>query len=364
MFTEKEINNTIKLLENNGSFTVKKLADHLGVSRTYLYDNFGDLLPDRSADTEKKIVDAIRKLKAITSRKKLKITEVADVAGLTRQCISQSYSHLIPIIKGDEQLPEINDDILILENKVSELQYQIDDLKIKHNKEIYEIKNNVFSQFMKKDIDHMKGQDLRANIIDLQYKNDEYVSVNRDLLKDISQLRTENSNLISKCAKASSGCEIIATIEPDYSSIKPSMDHQLVMELFFKEERKNIDIAIPVCNASKPDEIIFFQSFLCDHSKELHLPTEGRVVIIKSNFPLKSLFEKIVKEINSNTIHAVSIKPENISQIEHGCRNKYKALYNKDFIAKYYDLITYPTLNDGFRSITTIKPEDQLSVVN
>ncbi|EGR1061446.1 MAG: hypothetical protein ACRCVU_04750 [Flavobacterium sp.] len=363
MYTEKEINNAIKLLKKNGAFTVQKLAEHLGVSRTYLYDNFGGLLPNKGTETEKKIIDAIIKLKSITSRNNFKITEVANLAGLTRQSISKNYSHLIPIIKGDEPLPEINDAVLLLESKVQELHYQIEILKENHNNKVNEIRNSTFSQFMIKDLDHMKGQDLRANIIELQYKNDEYVKINRDLLKDISLLRTEHSNLLSKCAKNSTGCEIIATIEPDYSSINSSLSHDLMMDLFFKEERKNIDIAIPVCNASKPDDIIFFQSFLCDYPKEINLPTEGRIVVIKSNFPLKSLFERIVKEIHSNNIHAVSIKPESLSQIEYGCRKKYKQLNNKDFLAKYYDLITYPTLNDGFRSITTIKPTDQLSVV-
>ncbi|MGF1758958.1 hypothetical protein L4D76_13670 [Photobacterium sagamiensis] len=361
---ETNILNAIKVLKSRDEYSVKNLAEYLNVSRTSLYNNFPHLLPGKSKETEDKILSALKRLQARTSKSKHTIVDIAKEAGVTRQCISKDYKHLIPYIKGEKIIETPNDAISVLKGKLLEAEAKLETEAIKNNQDFEGFKNSVFSQFMKNDIDSFKGQDQKANIVNLQKQNDDLVGQNKDMLQDLAELRTEVLKLKRDKAENPNGCNIAAHLVPSYDAIKSNMKLRDMMELFFKAEEENMDKAISVCFSTQPDAIILFQPFLsCEFDNSHLLPSGGKIVVIETNHPQPRLYQKLLSEITSTPIHALSAKGQNKNLMMFVYRKKYRNTFSEEFIDRLKSIITHPNLEDGFKSVSYIKPNEKMSVV-
>lgn len=361
---EQDVVRAIDLLKSLDTFTVSKLAEHLGVSRSSLYKDFRHLLPERSNVTENKVKKAVLTLQGRTGRTSLTISEVAKEAGVTRQSISRDYKHLIPMIRGESAVDVIPDSSVGLENKVRELEAELLSMKEQGEKAFADFQLKVYSDLMKQDVTAFNAQKDKASVIKLQNQNDEITQINREQLSELAELRSQLLEYKRKSQQNISGCNVLAHVKADYSAISADMDTANIMKLLFEAEEKNIQNAIDACFASKPDAIIFFQPFLSCSFDSLGIAlTEGSVIIVESNFPRSNHFKTFIRNITDIPIHAISANGHEANLTKFFCRQHYKNMFNDEFIDKFYKLPVYPEQNDGFSSVTKVKPKPQLTLV-
>ncbi|OZS41879.1 HTH domain-containing protein [Photobacterium sanguinicancri] len=359
---DKHVLKAIELLKSSNNFNISMLADHLGISRQTVYKNYGHLLPKKNNDTEDKIITAIKSLEIRTNRKNHSIQEVATEAGITRQAISRNYKHLIPYIKGEYNL-EHDSPVIELRQKLELAEAKIKEIELNNEENFGSFKNRVFSQMMKADADSLKGHDLRAVTSSMQIQNDSITDQNKQMLSEISELNTEISRLKRERHEHPSGCNVILHLKPTYDAINSDMNTEDIIRLMHEAEEINIGKAIAVCDASNPDAIIFFQPFLSCSFKECHLPTAGKIVVIESNFPTPMLFKKLLSEISDSPVHSISSRGQNVELMKYFCRKYHQNKFNDDVIEKILTLIYYPSIEDGFKSITQLKPDLNIKLV-
>ncbi|ERM61429.1 hypothetical protein OAI_21450 [Vibrio cyclitrophicus FF160] len=359
---DKHVLDTIELLKESKKFNISTLAEYLGISRQTVYKKYGHLLPKITSGTEGKIIAAIRNLEIVKNSKKHSIQDVANEAGITRQTISRNYKHLIPYIKGEINL-EHSSPIMDLRKKLTISEAKIKEIEITNEENFNSFRKKVFSQMMIYDADSLKGNDLRAITNSLQTQNDSIINQNKDMLREISELNSEISVLKREREEHPSGCNVISHLKPAYDTINSNMSTKDIIKLMHESENINIGRAIAVCNASKPDNIILFQPFLSCSFDSCHLPKTGKVVIIESNFPTPMLFKKLLSELNGFLIHSISSRGQSEEFMRYYCRMYYQNTFNDDAIKKIFSLIHYPTIEDGFKSTTYLKPEFNIKLV-
>ncbi|ELR63723.1 hypothetical protein C942_03392 [Photobacterium marinum] len=361
---EQDVVRAIDLLKSLDTFTVSKLAEHLGVSRSTLYKEFRHLLPERSNVTENKVKKAVLTLQGRTGRTSLTISEVAKEAGVARQSISRDYKHLIPMIQGKSPVDVIPDHSVKLEEKVRKLEGELLSVKEQGEEAFADFQLKVYSDLMKQDITTFNAQKDKASVIKLQNQNDEITRINREQLSELAELRSQLLEYKRKSQQNISGCHVLAHVKADYSAISAHMDTASTMKLFFEAEEQNIQKAIDACFASKPDAIVFFQPFLSCSFDSLGIAlTEGDVIIVESNFPKAKHFQALLKNITDIPVHAISAKGHETNLAKFYCRQHYQNMFNDEFIDRLYQLLAYPEQEDGFRSVTKVKPKPQLTVV-
>ncbi|MDA0151586.1 AraC family transcriptional regulator [Vibrio sp. Makdt] len=361
---DQDVIKAIDFLKSSEDYTVSKLAEHLGLSRSVLYNRFRHLLSDPKKDTEDKLKLAISTLRARTGANKLTISAVAKEAGITRQSISRDYKHLIPFIKGNANLGTISNSNIELEVVIRELKQELDSLEVDAKNREEEFKLKLYSDLMKQDLFAFEANQDKASAIKLQGQVDELTRLHREQMNELSELRAKISSYESNSDSMSSNLEILAHLKADYNYLNSSMEVSAMMKEFFSAENKNIKEAIDICLASQPDAIIFFQPFLTGSFDSLgHILPEKRVVIIESNFPRTKHFQELISNIDSIPIHSFSANNTKQRIAFFNCRANYHGKFNEAFIEKLFELIDYPKLNDGFKSVTTYEPDLFISMV-
>ncbi|MCG3733996.1 AraC family transcriptional regulator [Vibrio cincinnatiensis] len=361
---EKDVENVIDILISSDSFNVTKLAEYLKVSRSVLYKNFRHLLPKPANITERKIKDSILRIRQRTGRSLLTISEVAIESGVSRQSISRDYSHLISMIKGENPVDIMPNSTTESEEKIKVLEDQISSLKLKNEEYEENIKLKVYSDMMKQDLASFTAQKDKANAIKLQNQNDEIIAINKQQISELADLRSKLSELKRNSKRIIPGCNIIAHIKPDYSNISSKMDLKTSMEIFFEIEEKNINDAIDICFTSQPNSVIFFQPFLSCNFESLDIAlSKGDVVLIESSFPFPNQFKKFLLNISEIPVHSISCKGHELQLANFYCRKNHTNKFSEEFIEKLYKIISYPDQNDGFKSVTFVKPSPSISAV-
>ncbi|WP_394166276.1 AraC family transcriptional regulator [Photobacterium piscicola] len=361
---DNDIIRSIELLKISGNYTISKLAEQVGLSRSVLYNKFRHLLTEPKKDTEEKINLAITTLQARTGKKELTISSVAKEAGVTRQSISRDYKHLIPLIKGNISLEIPNNSNIVQEKLIHELTQKIATLEIENKDKESNFKRKVFSELMKQDLVSFSANQDKASAIKLQGQVDELTKLHREQMNELSELRSKVSYFHAQSVQNSSRIEILAHLKADYNKIYSSMETSSMMKELFSAEEKNIRDAIEICFSSQPDAIIFFQPFLTGTFENLkHNLYYENVVIIESNYPKPKHFQELIKNIGSIPVHSFSAENKKPKIALFNCRHNHNGIFNEEFIEKLFDLIDYPKLIDGFKSVTTYEPMSFISAV-
>lgn len=359
---DKHVLDAIKLLKDSNKFNISTLAEHLGISRQTVYKKHGHLLPKRKSDTEDKIFAAIKSLGIKRNTTKHSIQDVANEAGITRQTISKYYKDLIPYITGEINVEHDSPEVE-LKRKLELSEAKVKELQLKNERNFDSFRKRVFSQMMKADADTLKGNDLRAAVSSIQTQNDSITDQNKQMLREISELNSEISRLKRERKEHPSGCNVISHLKPKYDAINSDMNTKDIIRLMYEAEEINFGQAIAVCDASIPDAIILFQSFLSCSFEACHLPTTGKVVIIESNFPTPLLFKHLLCEVSNSPIHSISSRGQNLDLMKYFCRKYYQNKFSNDVIEKIHSLIHYPSIEDGFKSITYLNPDNNIKLV-
>ncbi|MEZ9744145.1 AraC family transcriptional regulator [Vibrio splendidus] len=361
---EQDINRAIDILKSSDSFSIIKLAEYLGVSRSFLYKSFGDILPTPSGITEEKIKQAILSLKVRTGRSALTISEVAKEAGISRQNISRDYKHLVPMIRGESSVDNTADSTIELIEKIRELEEQLSSLKNENEESQEAFKLSIYSDLMKQDITAFKANKDKANVIKLQNQNDEVIRINREQMSELAELRSQLAEYKKNSQQAISECNVIAHLKADYSVISPEMDAKTTMKLLFEAEEMNIKSAVDICFTSQPNAVVFFQPFFSCSFESLGITlTEGDIVLIESNLPQAKYYRTFLNNVSEIPVHAISSKGHEQQLVNFYCRQHYMNKFSEEFIDKFYKLIAYPEQDDGFKSVTVVKPKPSLSAV-
>ncbi|AIV04973.1 hypothetical protein LA59_05645 [Vibrio harveyi] len=362
--SEQDISRVIKLLKMSDSFSVSRLATELGVSRTLLYGKYRHLMPNRSTNTEEKIKQAILTLQAKTGRQSFTISEVAKAAGITRQCISRDYKYLLPFIRGEAALDIAASDTTLLTQEIKLLEDKITNLENEKIKEQKQFKQTVYSDMMKMDALAFEAHEDRATLTRLQNQIDEMTKANIELISELAEVRSQLSKQKEKLVYSYQNSQILCHVTPDYSAISDSINESAMMKIFLSAEDLALKKAIDICNSSKPDSIIFFQPFFsCElKSLEIVLP-QGKLVIIESNHPQAKHFQYLLEKVINIPILTISAKGHTLQLAQSFCRKSYPKKFTDAFIARLYELLSYPELEDGFLSVTTINPPPLLSRV-
>ncbi|MFS1869889.1 helix-turn-helix transcriptional regulator [Vibrio lentus] len=361
---DNDIINAIEFLKTSGNYTISKLAEHVGLSRSALYNKFRHLLTEPKKDTEEKINFAIATLQTRTGKKELTISSVAQEAGITRQSISRDYKHLVPLIKGNIGLEIPNNSNIEQEKLIYELKNKISTLETENKDKEIRFKHKVFSDLMKQDLATFTANQDKASAIKLQGQVDELTKLHREQMNELSELRSKISSFHSNLSQSSSRTEILAHIKADYNNINSSMETSSMMKELFSSEEKNIRDAIEVCFSSQPDAIIFFQPFLTGTFENInHNLSYDNVVIIESNYPKSKHFQELMNNIGTIPVHSFSADNKKPKIALFNCRHNHNGVFNEEFIEKLFEIIDYPKLVDGFKSVTTYEPTPFISAV-
>jgi AraC-like DNA-binding protein len=356
----------IALLKASDNYTVTALAEFFGVSRPYLYKNFGELFDKPgSTSTEEKIKDAIKILRKETGVNKLSKKSVALQAKISRTSLSRDYKHLDKYISG-----ELDFEVETLqteetwEDKARRLEGDFERLKVQHELELDKQKTSIVTMLMVKDLKAFSAQETDLSLNKLQTQNDELKTQNRRQLNELATLRAD---LNDKKQQLSGGGSTLVRghFKAKYDFIDSNLTVQETLKLFISAEKKNLEDAIEACISSSPDAVLFFQPFLsCNISAvPMHIGAKS-IVIIESNLYLSSFYKNLVDSLPYAAIHAVTAQNIELARARFFCRTTYGAsMFSDEFLNKIFEQICPPSLEDGVESISHFSSNSPLSVV-
>ena len=235
---------------------------------------------------------------------------------------------------------------------------------MQHKTELKTQENRIFTDLMLRDLKTFSAHETDLTLNKLQTQNDELKSQNRNQLNELASIKAK---LIEAKHDLVGGVstKVLAHFKANYKSIIGDLDEKEVFKLFLSAEKRNLDAAIEACITSKPDAVLFIQSFLTCDLDELALRVNAkRIVIIESNCFLPRSYNELVDNLSGIPIHAFSAQNLTLAKARHYCRKQYGGeKFSDEFLRALHDKIALPSLRDGFSSVTTFASENLFSVV-
>lgn len=347
----------VRELSRQGEIKVSDLAVTLGVSRSWLYDNFPEVRDFNQRLTDDDVISEIEKLRVEKPFERITQEEVSERLGIVRQTFSRRFKHLSKYLIPEAEVfaPSSVENQLL--EQVKDLENQVLKLTEEQCAALQKKEEEVFSLFMRKDVEHFETIKTSSSIKRLQDQVEEQTNLAKEKAKEVAELRVQLAQ--SKANESQGGCNIVNHLKPDYSAISelesPSLKE--INKLFNAAEKSNFELAEEIIAEHGPDFVILFQPFLsCDKSSIPALPNRGKVVIVESNAFRSDVRSAFIKNIRRETIIAICANTT-LAKTKLFARSL-KHQLGDEFVSRMHENIMMPLLKDGFSAVTTFDPED------
>lgn len=365
---EKIVLDAIANLQATNSYNVAQLALYLDVSRSKLYRKYSNILPDDTNEqTKVSIISAIKKLRLITNKKKISKGSVAIEANVSRQTIYRycdKYNDIAEYINGTKDFEDTVESTTDSDILIAQFQRTIDKLKKENVAALEEQKKSTYTALMLRDLKNFSSQELDSSINKLQIQNDELKGRNKQQLNELSILKSELNDL-KHSLKGGVNTTVKAHFKANYKSLSTELDEKVFLKLFLKSEIASLEKAIEFCVINEPEAILFFQPFFSCKYEDIPIQLSYKsIVIIESNLNQGKFYNKLLDELPNTPIHSIFIEKLTMQSSRYFCRQTYGTGFFKDtFLSKFFDKISIPVLEDGFKSVTAITATKGIQLV-
>lgn len=297
---------------------------------------------------------------------KLKIQDICEAVGISRQAFNRYYADLKPYIKREKPISELvtnHSDIsskqLLCEyqSQIEELQAQLAEKINSHEEELIRVKNNMTTSLMNNDLAIYDADTVRRQL--------QSQSLHADKLKDkINSLEMELSNkFINDNTKPSKALlnKNYQVIDVGFESIFKSFENNKDLDVFEDQKEVVIDNLISETNKFlEKDEatvVLFMDRYLCSFNKFVEryaFNSEQLHLFVRLPVHSRSELKLILNKLSTKIAVQIFIPYSDSDAVTKSQRNFYfRNVPETELQAA--DKSFLPSIKDGFESVCQYK---------
>lgn len=357
MISREQFIKAAEELRSESNLSVSALADKLGVTRGWLYDNHPEVRNlSKQRLSEDDVIVEIEKMRAERPAERITIQELSSRLGITRQTFSRNFGHLHDLLNPDADIFQKSSVEQTLLAQVRDLQEKLKGIENEHGKELKKKEEQIFSDLMRKDAEEFNTIKTSSSMKRLQNQAEDQAQLAREKTKENAALRLEITKL--KNNEAQGGCDVVNHLRPDYSAVSnaTSPSAKDILRMFIAAERRNLAAAEDIAAEQNPDHIILFQPyFSCDRSAMPVLPLTGKVLIVESNMYGIDLRNTFFKNLRGFSVIAVQASAS-LAKTKLWARVA-QIPFDAEFISKVHSEIALAVIEDGLSAVINFDPE-------
>lgn len=286
-----------------------------------------------SIETRKRLIDHIIQAYYSNDREMLKVSRIAELAGITRQALHRYYDDLIPYIKGGRDVAELLSGkeqtsvaalLVAAQQRVAALETELSNIQNHHEKELEKRINSYITSLMKNDVALFETDEITKSLQKQSALITEYTEQITELKVKLAKAALSSTDLATE---KTNGSRLI--LEPKLHKALAEYKKVKNYDEYLNKKDKEINKIIDTINRFKGDDIrliIFLDSYICDFSQffnSLPSPTQDEIVVrlpIFTTFELKDFLKKITT-LGFKSIYI----PEHLSHAESAAQRKFRA---------------------------------------
>ncbi len=229
-----------------------------------------------SAKTRSKLITVITKEIVENFNTKLKIQDICESVGITRQSFNRYYSDLKPYMKGEKPINELvmnqsdissNQLLCKYQSKIKELQDELEDIVKSHEIDLSKVKNSMTTSLMNNDLSVHDADNVRLQLQKQSLHSDKLKEKINRLEVELSKQYIDN-NLKSSTTPLNDNFQVI---DVDFELLFKNFSATQDIDVFEDEKEVAIDNLISMTNKllinDKTIVVLFMERYLSSFNK-------------------------------------------------------------------------------------------------
>lgn len=297
---------------------------------------------------------------------KLKIQDICEAVGISRQAFNRYYADLKPFIKGEKPVSELvasHGDISSkqllckYQSQIEKLQAQLEEVIKSHEEELIRVKNNMTTSLMNNDLAIYDADAVRQQL--------QSQSLHADKLKDkINSLEMELSKkFINDDTKPSTALvnKNYEVIDVGFESLFKNFENNKDLDVFEDQKEVAIDNLISKTNKflenDKTTVVLFMDRYLCSFNKFVKryaFNSEQLHLFVRLPVHSRSELKLILNKLNTKIAVQIFIPYSDSEAVTKSQRNFYfRNVPETELQAA--DKSFLPSIKDGFETVCQFK---------
>lgn len=288
---------------------------------------------DMSTETRQRLIKIIVDSHYRAAGKKLKVGQIADEAGITRQALHRYYGDLVEYIKGDKDVGEllsghepdsVNNLLILAQERVIQLEKELSTIEQKHQLKLDSALNKYTTSLMNNDITLFETDSIRTTLEKQTTLISHYVSQIDQLKVQLTKASVSSVNMQLSTTRGSR-VTYDPTLKSAFASYKKDGDYRLYLASKKAEIIKQLS-KVNEFTAPNMHVIIFIDKYLYDFSSFLDwLPySDSNEIVIRLPIFDSNELKLYLKKITIPTTISIYI-PECVSHAEATAQRKFRA---------------------------------------